>query len=136
VHSPNGRLIVVRGDGEYIIYTAIALKNKSFDSALDFVWAPESPDTKGMYAMRESPSRIKLFKNFAEHETFRPAFPVETIFDGPLLAVCSNEFVDFYDWLGTRVVSRLEARPDQIFWAEGGELVVVACESAFFCVAV
>ena len=31
-HSPNGRLLAVCGDGEFIIYTAIALKNQSFGS--------------------------------------------------------------------------------------------------------
>ena len=29
-HNPNGRFVVVCGDGEYIIYTAMALRNKSF----------------------------------------------------------------------------------------------------------
>ena len=32
-HNPNGRFVVVCGDGEYIIYTAMALRNKSFGSA-------------------------------------------------------------------------------------------------------
>lgn len=41
-HSPNGRFVVVCGDGEYIIYTALAWRNKSFGSALDFVWALDS----------------------------------------------------------------------------------------------
>lgn len=27
-HNPNGRFVVVCGDGEYIIYTAMALRNK------------------------------------------------------------------------------------------------------------
>jgi coatomer subunit beta' len=42
VHSPNGRFVVVCGDGEYIIYTALAWRNKSFGSALEFVWALDS----------------------------------------------------------------------------------------------
>ena len=37
-HSPNGRFIVVCGDGEYIIYTALAWRNKAFGQALEFVW--------------------------------------------------------------------------------------------------
>jgi len=41
-HSPNGRLLVACGDGEYIIYTALALKNKSFGHALEFAWADDS----------------------------------------------------------------------------------------------
>ena len=29
-HSPNGRFCVVCGDGEYIIYTSMALRNKAY----------------------------------------------------------------------------------------------------------
>lgn len=59
-HNPNGRFVVVCGDGEYIIYTALAWRNRSFGSALEFVWS-----TDGEYAVRESTSKIKLFnKNF------------------------------------------------------------------------
>ena len=38
-HNCNGRFIVVCGDGEYIIYTSQALRNKAFGQALDFVWS-------------------------------------------------------------------------------------------------
>ena len=58
MHNSNGRFAVVTGDGEYIIYTALAWRKKSFGSALDFVWALDS----GEYAVRESPSVVKLFK--------------------------------------------------------------------------
>jgi hypothetical protein len=34
--------VVVCGDGEYIIYTALAWRNKSFGSALEFVWSYDS----------------------------------------------------------------------------------------------
>jgi coatomer subunit beta' len=49
-----GRFIVVCGDGEYIIYTSQALRNKSFGSALDFVWSAVGT---GDYATRESISK-------------------------------------------------------------------------------
>jgi len=49
-HNPNGRFVVVCGDGEYIIYTAMALRNKAFGSAQEFVWAQDSSE----YAIRES----------------------------------------------------------------------------------
>ena len=62
-HNPNGRFVVVCGDGEYIIYTALAWRNRSFGSALEFVWSSE-----GEYAIRESTSRIKIFnKSFQVH---------------------------------------------------------------------
>ena len=41
-HNPNGRFVTVCGDGEYIVYTALAWRNKSFGSALDAVWADDS----------------------------------------------------------------------------------------------
>jgi hypothetical protein len=54
-HQQSGRFIVVCGDGEYIIYTSQALRNKAFGSALDFVWSAVGT---GDYAVRESISRF------------------------------------------------------------------------------
>ncbi len=68
-----GALQCVCGDGEYIIYNALQLKNKSFGQALEFVWAADSG-----YATRESNSKIKIFnKNFKEHKQFKPPFVAE-----------------------------------------------------------
>ena len=64
------------GDGEYIIYTAMALRNKSFGSALEFVWAIDSSE----YAVRESGTSIKVFKNFKEKKQFKPELGAEGIF--------------------------------------------------------
>ena len=61
-HNSNGRFAVVTGDGEYVIYTALAWRKKAFGVALDFVWAGDS----GEYAVRENVSAIKIFKNFKE----------------------------------------------------------------------
>ena len=59
-HNPNGRFVIVCGDGEYIIYTALAWRNRSFGSALEFAWSSD-----GEYAVRETTTKIKLFsKNF------------------------------------------------------------------------
>ncbi len=60
-HHPNGRLFSVAGDGEYVVYTAQALRNKSFGQALEFVWS-----TEGHYATREQGGRIKIFHDFKE----------------------------------------------------------------------
>lgn len=67
-HNTNGRFVVVCGDGEHIIYTALNLRNKAFGSALDFVWSVE----KDEYAVRETTSKIKLYKNFKERTSFKP----------------------------------------------------------------
>lgn len=43
-HNRNGRFVAVCGDGEYIIYTALAWRNKSFGSADQFVWGSEASE--------------------------------------------------------------------------------------------
>ena len=50
-HNGNGRFVAVCGDGEYIVYTALAWRNKSFGSALDVVWGDDS----STYAIRCCP---------------------------------------------------------------------------------
>ena len=64
---------MVCGDGEYIIYTAMALRNKSFGSAQEFVWSNDS----SVYAIREGSSTVKIFKNFKEQKSFKPDFGAE-----------------------------------------------------------
>lgn len=59
-HSSNGRFVVACGDGEYIILTAIGLRNKAFGSGLEFVWGADP----AVYAVRESATSVKLFRNF------------------------------------------------------------------------
>lgn len=55
------------GDGEYVIYTALAWRNKTFGSAVEFVWGPDA----GEYAVRETSGRVKLFRNFKVRQTDR-----------------------------------------------------------------
>ncbi len=69
------RFVVVCGDGEYIIYTAMALRNKSFGSAQEFCWSHDS----SVYCIRESSSHVKIFKNFKEQKSFKPDFGAEGV---------------------------------------------------------
>lgn len=80
-HNPNGRFVVVCGDGEYIIYTSMALRNKAFGTAQEFVWAFDSSE----YATLENSSMVKVFKNFKERKSFKPEYGAE-----------GNYFVLFY----------------------------------------
>ncbi len=54
--------MTVVGDGEYITYTVLAWKNKSFGNGTSFAWAPDS----NTYAVLESKVKLKLFKIFKE----------------------------------------------------------------------
>lgn len=126
-HNPNGRFVVVCGDGEYIIYTAMALRNKSFGSAQEFVWASDSSE----YAIRDG-NKIKIFKNFKERKSFKPEFGAENIFGGHLLGVKSVGGLAFFDWESTDLVRRIEIQPKNIYWADSGELCCIATDESFF----
>eukprot|EP00271_Cylindrocystis_brebissonii_P010156 TRINITY_DN26257_c0_g1_i1.p1 TRINITY_DN26257_c0_g1~~TRINITY_DN26257_c0_g1_i1.p1 ORF type:complete len:919 (-),score=227.95 TRINITY_DN26257_c0_g1_i1:1148-3904(-) len=127
-HNPNGRFVVVCGDGEYIIYTALAWRNRSFGSALEFCWSLE-----GEYAVRESTSKIKVYsKNFQERKSMRPANSAEGIVGGALLGVLSNECICFYDWQECRVVRRIDVAVKNVYWSDSGDRVAIASESSFY----
>ncbi|KAA3489303.1 coatomer subunit beta'-2-like [Gossypium australe] len=146
-HNPNGRFVVVCGDGEYIIYTALAWRNRSFGSALEFVWSSD-----GEYAVRESSSKIKIFsKNFqvftifsfiwflvinglflSEKKSVRPTFSAERIFGGTLLAMCSNDFICFYSWAECRLIRRIDVTVKNLYWADSGDLVAIASDTSFY----
>ncbi|RZC71675.1 hypothetical protein C5167_035223 [Papaver somniferum] len=127
-HNPNGRFVVVCGDGEYIIYTALAWRNRSFGSALEFVWS-----TDGEYAVKESTSRIKIFsKTFQERKSIRPTFSAERIFGGTLLAMCSNDFICFYDWAECRLIRRIDVNVKNLYWADSGDLVTITSDTSFY----
>lgn len=127
-HNSNGRSVVVCGDGEYIIYTSLAWRNRSFGSALEFVWSSDAE-----YAVRESTSRIKIFsKTFQEKKNIRPTFSAEHIYGGALLAICSNDFICFYDWAECRLIRRIDVNVKNLYWADSGDLVAIASDSTFY----
>ena len=51
----------------------MALRNKSFGSAQEFVWCSDS----SVYCIRESNSNLKIFRNFKEQKSFKPDFGAE-----------------------------------------------------------
>ncbi|CCG82449.1 putative COPI vesicle coat beta' subunit [Taphrina deformans PYCC 5710] len=129
-HSPNGRFVVVCGDGEYIIYTALAWRNKAFGSATDFVWSIDSNE----YAVRENATTIKVFKQFRERPGhIDTGFSSEGIFGGQLLGVKGSEWVSLYDWTTGGLVRRIDVGgSSDIFWSETGELMALITDEAFY----
>lgn len=113
LHSPNGRFVSVCGDGEYIIYTALAWRNKSFGSALDFVWA--SKENSNDYAIRESGTSVKIFKNFVEKAGgLDVGFQAEGLTGGILLGVKGQGGIGFYDWATGGLVRRIEVEAKEV----------------------
>ncbi|KIW66957.1 hypothetical protein PV04_06237 [Phialophora macrospora] len=124
-HSPNGRFVSVCGDGEFIIYTALAWRNQAFGSALDFAWASHQNPTD--YAIRESSTSVKLFKKLKESGSLDVGFQAEGLAGGTLLGVKGQGGIGMFDWETGSLVRRIEVEPREVYWSESGELVALAC---------
>lgn len=130
VHSPNGRFVSVTGDDEYIIYTSLAWRNKMYGQALDFAWAHDP----NYYAIRESKSSIKIFKNFKEKPNGQISliYEADKIFGGALLGVKSDDSLSFYDWETGSIVRTVSVEADNIFWSDDGDLVLIYSNSSAY----
>lgn len=130
-HNCNGRFVSVCGDGEFIIYTAQALRNKAFGQALDFVW---SGTGTGDYAIRETVNHVKVFKNFKESQTIVPATAAaEGLFGGNMIGVKGSDgSILFYDWDSGAFVRKIEVVPKEVYWSEAGNMVLIACEGSAY----
>ncbi|KAG8937127.1 hypothetical protein FRC02_006327 [Tulasnella sp. 418] len=130
-HSPNGRFVTVCGDGEFIIYTALAWRNKAFGPGTSFAWAGDS----NTYAVLEGKTKVKLFKNFKEKDSLLKGaggWAVEGLHGGTLLAARGSGFVVFWDWESGEVVRRVEVDSKNIFWSTSGTLVAIVADDSFY----
>lgn len=133
IHSPNGRFAAICGDGEYIVYTALAWRNKAFGQALDFVWASKEYSSTNEFAIRESPTSVKIFKNYENKVGgLDVPFAADGLTGGVLLGVKGQGGISFYDWRTGGLVRRIEVEPKQVYWSESGELVALACEDSTY----
>ena len=131
-HSPNGRFVSVCGDGEYIIYTALAWRNKAFGSAQDFAWGVNTKTND--YAIRESGLTVKIFSNFKEKggSGIDVGFQAEGLAGGHLLGVRGQGGIGLFDWDTGALVRRIEVDPKSVYWSPSGELVTLACDETFY----
>lgn len=114
LHSPNGRFVTVVGDGEYIIYTALAWRNKAFGAGSAFAWAADS----NTYAVLEGKTKVRLFKNFKERAGAGMkgvgGFQIDGLHGGPLLCARGSGFVLFWDWETGEVVRRIDVEAKNV----------------------
>lgn len=125
-HNSNGKSVVVCGDDQYIIYTTIALRNKDFGNALEFVWSSDP----SMYATRDT--QVKIFKNSKLHKQFRPDFGCEGIFGGYMLGVKTLAGLALYDWEDLELMRRIDVDAEDIYWSESCNLICITTEESFY----
>ena len=108
--NPMNSFVTVCGDGEYIIYTALAWRNKSFGQGQGFAWAADS----NTYAIRDANatkgSPVRVYRNFKERAGLIKGigYTVSGIWGGALLCVKGSGFICFYDWESGMLVRRIE----------------------------
>ncbi|KAL7671081.1 hypothetical protein ACOME3_005994 [Neoechinorhynchus agilis] len=104
-YSPNGRFFAACGDGEYIVYTAMALRNKAYGNAQDFCWALEGSE----FAVLEAVS-VRVDQS------------ADGLFGGRLLAVRSPLAVSFYDWETGVYIRAIEVqKATHVIWASSSD---------------
>lgn len=132
-HSPNGRYAAVCGDGEYLVYTALAWRSKAFGKALDFAWNSHDTSNATSFAIRESKLSIKIYKNFQEHVAVDLVYEADKIITGALLGVKSSGLLCFYDWETGALVRRVNLTQNDVqdlVWSDNGEMVAILTNSA------
>ncbi|KAK0443982.1 coatomer protein [Desarmillaria tabescens] len=132
IHSPNGRFVTVVGDGEYITYTALAWRNKSFGNGISFAWAPDS----NTYAVLENRVKLRVYKNFRERSgagmTGVGSWSMDGIHGGTLLGARGSGFVMFWDWESGEIVRRIDVEAQNIYWSGTGSLVAITAADSFY----
>ncbi|KAG7447824.1 coatomer protein [Guyanagaster necrorhizus] len=132
IHSPNGRFVTVVGDGEYITYTALAWRNKSFGNGISFAWAPDS----NTYAVLENKVKLRVYKNFRERGGAGMkgvgSWSMDGIHGGTLLGARGSGFVMFWDWESGEIVRRIDVEAQNIYWSGTGSLVAIVAADSFY----
>lgn len=128
-HNSNGRFVVVCGDGEYIVYTALAWRNRSFGTAAEFVWSAESND----FATRETgPNVIKIHKNFKEAAFIPLGYAPEGIHGGAMLGVRGTDHIAFYDWGTHRLIRRIDVVVTNVVWNDAGDMLALTTATGVY----
>jgi coatomer subunit beta' len=123
--------VTVCGDGEYIIYTALAWRNKAFGSGTSFAWATDS----NTYAVQEGKSKIRVYRSFKERPGLikqSGSFAIEGLHGGALLSARGSGFVMFWDWETGSIVRRIEVDAVNVSWSASGDLVAITSEDSFY----
>ncbi|KII60445.1 Coatomer subunit beta' [Thelohanellus kitauei] len=123
VSSPNGRFLAVVGDGEFIIYTTIALRNKLSATGDRFVWHKDSTT----FVVRDSYNLV-LYKDFKVNKRSNLKVSFEELFAGELIGVKSASEIHFYEWSDLNFIIVVDVSPSNVYWNIDSTLCCL-CES-------
>ncbi|GJM90577.1 hypothetical protein PR202_ga06875 [Eleusine coracana subsp. coracana] len=140
------RVVIGYDEGTIMIKIGREVPVASMDSSGKIIWAKhneiQTVNIKTIGADNEIPDGERLplaVKELGscdlypqEKKSIRPAFSAERIFGGVLLAMCTNDFICFYDWAECRLIRRIDVNVKNLYWADSGDLVTIASDTSFY----
>ncbi|KAK2703795.1 hypothetical protein QYM36_017837 [Artemia franciscana] len=105
----------------------MALRNKAYGSALEFVWGIE-PET---FAIRESTTTVNVYQKLTK-EKKSLKLGADGIYGATLLGVRFKNQLTFYSWDSLELVIRTDFQPTGVFWGGNGEMVAITTEESFY----
>jgi coatomer subunit beta' len=111
-HSPNGQLVAFYDHNEYVIFKSLSFKLVLYGSCQELVWGDNNS-----FALLNSMNEVEIRDSKGnEVSTLKFDFYVNNIHGGRFLALCTSEFVLFYDWAGENCVGKINVELNEIFW--------------------
>lgn len=131
-HSPDGRLVAVWGDGEYVIYSTIGWRNRAFGRGAEIAWASPGGD---VFAARDQNGRV-MINRVSAHDHGIPLSGVtdcDKIFGGPLLGTSTGgSTLSFYDWTGEYLIRTIDVITTSISWSPDFSHVAIQTDSSCY----
>ena len=130
--SPNGSYFTISSESEYVIYSTHKFVNSGFGRALNFEWSSTSDYAVRTYSKGEG-NIIKIYKNFTEGKSYTTDYENSDLFGGKLIGISGPDFFSFYSWDNFDLIRRMDTPPpQQVFWSESGQYVILAFEKYFY----
>lgn len=122
-HSIDGKYVAVVGDGDVIVYTSLAWRNRHFTAGEDCAWGPDN-----LFAVLDASGNINMMQDF-KHRYSISGQGVRRLFGyGDLLVAASDDFVVFYDWFKGSKVARIDVELRAVEWSDESEFVALVTE--------
>lgn len=132
LHSPDGRLVAVWGDEEYVIYSTIGWRNRAFGKGVEIAWAAPGGD---VFAVRNSTGRVTI-NRVSAHDQGAPLQGVndcDRIYGGPLLGISSgSSSLSFFDWTGEHLIRTIDVAAVSVSWSPDASHVAIQTDSSCY----
>lgn len=137
LHSPDGRLVAVWGDGEYVIYSTIGWRNRAFGKGQEVAWAAPGGD---VFGTRDAGGRVYLNRVSAHDQgQLLPGISdCDHVFGGPLLGISASNAstLTFYDWTGQFLIRTIDVSAIAVSWSLDFSFVAILTESACYVLSI